>query len=238
MYGAVIDIGNTRIKSAIFENEIIKKKFDFENFDDLTLFIKQITVDVPVIISDVTNSDINAFYQYIKKLIVLDSNTPIPIKNNYKTPETLGHDRLAAVIGASAQFPDENALVIDAGTCIKYDFINKNREYKGGSISPGLEIKFQALNSFTQKLPLENKNFDFSLTGSSTSEAIVNGVMFGTLAEINGIIEEYSNNYPNLKVIITGGDMLYFADKIKGVIFADPDLVFKGLYEVLKYNVK
>ncbi|NUM31684.1 MAG: type III pantothenate kinase [Bacteroidetes bacterium] len=238
MYGAVIDIGNTRIKAAIFENDILKKKFDFENFNDLILFVKQFTVDIPVIISDVTSSDINSLNAYIKKLIILDCKTPIPIKNNYKTPDTLGYDRLAAAIGASAKYKNENVLVIDMGTCIKYDFINEKLEYYGGSISPGLEIKFQALNHFTQKLPLENKNYEFSLIGTTTSEAIVNGVMNGTLAEINGIIQEYKITYPNIKVVITGGDMLYFADKIKGVIFADPDLVFKGLYEVLKYNVK
>lgn len=233
-----IDIGNTRIKTAIFENNNIHKKFEFENFDNLLEFIKEFEIDIPVIVSDVTNSNVQAFYQYLKKLIILNCKTPIPISNKYKTPETLGNDRLAAIIGATAIFNNQNVLVIDAGTCIKYDFIDNNKIYYGGSISPGLEMKFQALNRYTQKLPLESKKYEFSFYGNSTSDAIISGVMQGTLAEMNGIIEEYKSRFENLKIIFTGGDMMYFADKIKEVIFADPDLVLKGLYEVLKYNVK
>ncbi|MCC6721367.1 MAG: type III pantothenate kinase [Bacteroidia bacterium] len=238
MNGAAIDIGNTRIKTAIFNDGKIQNKLDFENFKDLTNFIKEFKIDVPVIISDVTNSDIKSLNQYIKSMIILNNNTPIPIKNKYQTPETLGNDRLAAVIGAWSVFKDENILVIDIGTCIKYDFINKNNEYIGGSISPGIEMKFQALNRFTQKLPFERKDKIYSFCGTNTSDAIKNGVMFGTFSEINGLIKEYKNNYDNLKIIFTGGDMMYFADKIKDMIFADPDLVLKGLYHILKYNVK
>lgn len=238
MNGAAIDIGNTRIKTAIFNDDKIQNKLDFENFEDLTNFIKEFKIDVPVIISDVTNRDIKSLNQYIKSMIILNKNTPIPIKNKYQTPETLGNDRLAAVIGAWSVFKDENILVIDIGTCIKYDFINKNNEYIGGSISPGIEMKFQALNRFTQKLPLESKDKIYSYYGTNTSEAIKNGIMFGTFSEINGLIKEYKNNYDKLKIIFTGGDMMYFADKIKDMIFADPDLVLKGLYHILKYNVK
>ncbi|MFM9944950.1 MAG: type III pantothenate kinase, partial [Bacteroidia bacterium] len=193
--------------------------------------------DTPIIISSVTNDDLGSFYHYFSKLIVLDFKTNVPVIKKYRTPETLGNDRLAAAVGASVLFKDQNRLVIDTGTAIKYDFVNSKNEYIGGSISPGADMKFKALHHFTRKLPLTVKKVKYKLTGESTEEALLSGVMFGTLMEMQGFIDSYSEINENIKVIMTGGDHPYFAAKLKGTIFAEPDLVLKGLFEILKYNV-
>lgn len=190
-----------------------------------------------VCISNVTNQDLAPFYKRFSKVIPLNSQTPLPIKNLYQTPETLGSDRIAGAAGAYALFPNRNILIVDAGTAIKYDFINLRGEYLGGSIAPGLDLKFKALHHFTGKLPLLEKNHQFEMSGSSTTHAIISGVMYGTLLEIQGFIDGYQKQNGEIQVIITGGDHSYFADRLKGTIFAEPNLVLKGLYEILKYNV-
>lgn len=197
--------------------------------------------EVQVIISSV-NKAIN-FLQFdnVKKVIVLDHTTKIPINNKYKSPQTLGMDRLAAVIGAKAKFPSEPCLVIDAGTCITYDFIDAQGNYIGGSISPGIDIRFKALHSFTAKLPLidthtalEKSNVD--LIGEDTSSSIMSGVVNGVLAELTQLIVEYKSKHPNIKVLICGGDANYFESRIKQPIFAVPELVHWGLNSILQYN--
>jgi len=231
-----IDIGNTRIKAGVFESNTLERVFNFENMEGLMLFCENLDTNTPIIISSVTNDDLSSFQKDFKNLVILNSSTKLPVINNYKTPETLGNDRLSAVVGAVSLFPGENNLVIDAGTCIKYDFINSQAEYGGGSISPGTEIRFKALNHFTGKLPLVEKSKSFDLIGDSTTNAILSGVMFGTYLEMQGFINLYSEKNDNLKVIITGGDSAFFFDRLKGTIFAEPDLVLKGLFEILKYN--
>ena len=205
--------------------------------DGLRSYCENLPADISLIISNVTNNELDTFYRYFSKLMVLDNNTKVPIIKKYKTPETLGNDRLAASVGAWSLFPQKNSLVVDAGTAIKYDFVNSNGEYLGGSIAPGVEMKFKALNHFTGKLPLIEKNKGYELTGTSTEDALVSGVMFGSLMEMQGFIDTYSEKYENIQVIMTGGDYPYFADRLKGTIFAEPDLILKGLFEILKYNV-
>jgi type III pantothenate kinase len=231
-----IDIGNTRIKAGVFENNILQTVFRFENLEGLKLYCDELDAETPLIISSVTNDNLTAFHQYFTNLIVLDYRTKIPITNQYKTPETLGNDRLAAVIGAFSVYHGFNNLVVDIGTCIKYDFIDKNGIYNGGSISPGLDIKFKALNQFTGKLPLVQKSYNYNALGDNTENALISGVMFGTCSEIQGFINNYSDLNDNLNIILTGGDAPYFANKLKGTIFAEPDLVVKGLFEILNYN--
>jgi type III pantothenate kinase len=231
-----IDIGNTAIKAGVFENGALQNVFRFEDTDGLKLWSENLPSDMPVIISSVTNDDLGSFYQYFSNLIVLDFKTKVPLVKKYETPETLGNDRLAAAIGAWAMQPNHNTLVIDAGTAIKYDFVTGDGNYLGGSISPGVEMKFKALHRFTGKLPLIEKNKDFQLTGNSTEQALLSGVMYGTLLEMQGFIDAYSINNENMQVIMTGGDSSYFADRLKGTIFAEPNLVLKGLFEILKYN--
>ena len=232
-----IDIGNTRIKAGVFENNVLENVFRFEGIEGLISYCENLPNEVSIIISCVTNDDLGSFYRRFAKLLVLDFNTKVPIIMKYKTPETLGNDRLAASVGAWSLFTQKNTLIIDSGTAIKYDFVNSNGEYLGGSIAPGVEMKFKALNHFTGKLPLIEKIKSFHLTGDSTETALLSGVMFGTLMEMQGFIDAYSEKNENIQVIMTGGDHTYFADRLKGAIFAEPDLVLKGLFEILKYNV-
>jgi type III pantothenate kinase len=241
----VVEIGNTFIKYAIFDNdngkivELIKHKYDrktpyFLNFNSLDLVTHLIE-------SSVIGNEISATQGYFQReyeCLKFTHITPIPIKNKYATPETLGNDRLANVVGATVIFPKQNVLVIDMGTCIKYDFIDKKKNYFGGAISPGFQMRFEALNEFTAKLPLIKSSENFSLTGRSTEESILSGVQNGIIFEINGMIEQYEKKHDELKVIITGGDHAFFANHLKSSIFAAPNLTLQGLNEILEYNVR
>jgi type III pantothenate kinase len=170
------------------------------------------------------------------RFIELDHQTPVPIVNRYQSPETLGKDRLAVVVAAAGLYPAKSCLVIDAGTCITYDIIDQDKNYFGGSISPGMQLRFKALNTFTSRLPLvPHGNFE-GLTGTTTGESIQSGVINGIVAEIDGIIDQYKVNFPGLMILVTGGDMNFFAKKLKSNIFAVPNLVLIGLNEILKYN--
>lgn len=237
MTSVSIDIGNTAIKAGVFENGILQNVFRFEDIIGLKLWCENLPSEMPVIISSVTNSDLGSFNGYFSNLVILNFETKVPVIKKYMTPETLGNDRLAAAVAASALFPQKNSLIIDAGTAIKYDFVNEKGEYLGGSIAPGVEMKFKALHHYTGKLPLIEKSKAYQLTGNSTEAALLSGVMFGTLLEMQGFVNEYLLRNKNINVIMTGGDFPFFADRLKGTIFAEPDLVLKGLFEILKYNV-
>lgn len=166
----------------------------------------------------------------------LDSLTPIPVINMYETPETLGYDRMAAVVAAHGQFPNKDILVIDAGTCITYEFIDSLGQYHGGNISPGLSMRLKALNCFTGRLPLveaEGRMFDM---GKDTETAIRAGVKKGIEYEMEGYIADMKHKYPELLVFLTGGDEFSFDTKLKSIIFADRFLVLKGLNRILNYN--
>ena len=231
-----LDIGNSLIKAAIFEGKELIEKFVFEHYQALFSWSKYRYFS-NVIISSVKNEEAQLHDAFsASKLVVFNYELSLPIKNAYKTPETLGKDRLASVVGAISIFPGKNCLVIDAGTCITYDIINAQAEYIGGAISPGLNMRFKALNHFTDKLPLLNPNFDAPVTGNDTNSSIISGVQNGMVYEIQGMIENYNNLYPELIVILCGGDCSFFESKIKGTIFAFPDLVLIGLNHSLLYN--
>jgi type III pantothenate kinase len=163
---------------------------------------------------------------------------PLPIKILYATPQTLGVDRIAGSCGALQLFPGKNTLVIDAGTCITYDFTDSSKQYYGGSISPGLKMRFQAVHTFTARLPLVSPAENPELIGNSTETSIQSGIVNGTVAEIDGIIDRYRQKYPDLQVILCGGDGPFFENKLKASIFASPDLVLIGLNSVLIHNVR
>ena len=171
-------------------------------------------------------------------VIRLTHETPVPIKNLYKTPETLGADRLAAVIGANAIRPNRDLLIIDAGTCITFDFIDKHGQYHGGNISPGMEMRLKALHAFTAKLPEVTADGETPTYGDSTETAIRAGVYHGIAFEIEGYIRQLQKNYPQLLVFLTGGDRFSFDTNLKSSIFADSFLVLKGLNRILAYNDK
>ena len=169
--------------------------------------------------------------------IELDQSTSIPLVNKYRTPETLGYDRIAAAVGAYTICPHTNVLVIDAGTAITYDIVNSEGEFMGGNISPGLEIRFKALNKYTTRLPhLERPEEKPPLVGSSTKEAIEAGVVNGILFEMDGFIGTIGQDHPQLKVVLTGGDAKYFEGKLKSSIFVDLNLNLIGLNRILEHN--
>ena len=155
----------------------------------------------------------------------------------YKSTSTLGSDRLAAAVGGNFMFPNKNVLIIDAGTCIKYNFVSKNNEYLGGGISPGLRMRFKSLPAFTSRLPLIEMEEDFdNLIGTDTRESILSGVELGAIAEVDGIIERYKSIYEDLTVVFTGGDFNFFVKRLKNSIFADQFLILRGLNVILDYN--
>jgi type III pantothenate kinase len=240
----VIDLGNTQNKYAVFDNDKIIESWR-DHITRISYWNRKLKTLPEVKLSILSTVFEGNLLTIIKKsltkkltLIELNHTTPVPINNKYKTPKTLGNDRLANAVGATVVFPKKNVLVIDMGTCIKYDFIDKKKNYLGGAISPGFEMRFKALKHYTAKLPLVKPGKKFSLTGKNTQESILSGVQNGIIFEINGMIEQYKKKYDELKVILTGGDHSFFADHLKSSIFAAPNLTLQGLNEILNYNVR
>lgn len=169
-------------------------------------------------------------------LLELSSSTKLPINNLYQTPNTLGPDRLCAAIGAWSLFKGSDILVIDAGTCLKCEYVSAAGEYLGGAIAPGLAMRAKAMNHFTARLPLINVNELAHAIGQSTEEALNSGSFFGLLLEIEGRASQFLEQFPNGKIVLTGGDAQHFERRIKTPIFADPILVPRGLYEIYLHN--
>jgi type III pantothenate kinase len=238
----VIDIGNTRTKAGVFESgELLETKvFQSTEKSDLRVWVEQNQVE-HAIISIVGQAPDAQLMEWLYKsfnLLKLDWSTPLPFQNQYGTPKTLGKDRIAAVAGAWNRFPGCNSLVIDAGTCITYDLITAEGIYPGGNISPGISMRFKALEAFTAGLPLIAAGHTAQLTGNSTETAIRNGVQFGVLWEIESAICAFEAEWPELNVLLTGGDAVFFEKKLKNCIFVVPNLVLEGLNKILIYNVE
>ncbi len=238
----IIDIGNTSAKYYIFDfGEVIYNgQRDSGEVVDFSFLHDKFPMINNIIISSVATEKINipqSIESKIQNIIYLDENTVLPIKNNYKSQSTLGKDRIAAVVGAYNIFPNQNVLVIDAGTAITFDFINKNAEYEGGNISPGLNMRFKALHEYTNRLPLVSQSSDFELVGDCTQAAITAGVQYGIIFEIDSYIDKFKEKYSNLQVILTGGDAFFFANKLKNRIFANSNLIALGLNRILENNV-
>lgn len=238
----VIDIGNTFIKIFLFENRKISFTQKISSTDIFKIFdlVDDLNQPEKIIISSVIKLP-HSFYTKInhlaKKIIYLNENTKLPIINTYQS-NTLGKDRIAAAVGANTIFPDTNVLVFDAGTALTIDFITENGQYMGGNISPGMLMRFKALNTFTNKLPLLDKSEDYFLTAKNTKDAIISGVQNGIIFEIDTYIDEYRKKYTNLKAILTGGDSFFFEHKLKNRIFAKPFLTAVGLNRILEYNAE
>lgn len=235
----VVDRGNTLIKVAFFIESEIRWIKCFPTFTSIEVSQLDLNQDemIPGIISSVSSEpeSITSLLPFVRWRI-LDHKTPIPVINNYETPDTLGKDRLAGVVAASYLFPGKNVLVIDAGTAITYDLITGTKEYIGGSIVPGLGIRFRGLHTFTSMLPLYEASSYSELTGKDTYGSIMSGVMTGTRLEMDGFIREYEAKYPGLITVLTGGDAIYFDKMLKSNIFASPNLVLIGLKLILQYN--
>ena len=232
----VIDIGNTAIKTGWFEKDRLLEKQTLTTIDDLKHLIN---VRKPSnVIASSTSSEFFKGTEWQKagiKTVHHKLNFPFTIK--YKTPDTLGTDRLCAVAGAVTMYPEKNILIINLGTCITYDFVNNAGEYFGGAISPGVLMRFRAMNKFTARLPdLSIPPVFPDVVGNTTSLAMESGVMNGTLFEMEGMIREYRSSYGQISVIITGGSAHIFEKKFKEPIFAAPDLVLIGLNVILQRN--
>ncbi len=232
-----IDVGNTRIKYGIFDGQNLLEANQVQDLSELAEVVQQYKVQ-HAIISSVRHLE-QAHLSVPGEIMWLTPAVRVPITNNYGTPQTLGMDRLAGVIGASSLFSGQDCLVIDAGTCITFDFINRDAIYLGGSISPGLDMKFKALHTFTGKLPLveQVEKEEVPLIGRNTFECLQSGVLNGTLAEVEGMIMKHKQQLPNLVTVICGGDAPFFEKNVKAPIFVVPNLVLIGLNRILNYNV-
>ena len=233
-----IDIGNTSTKLALFEGKVLFAKSNINEcrLKSIQEFVANKEVSATIISSvKAINSEILSISDYYKGFI-LSKNMSIPIKNNYKNSNTLGKDRLAAVVGANSLYSKRNIIVFDAGTCLTVDFVSAKGEYIGGRISPGIEMRYKALHTFTDKLPLGQKEKTIPIIGTDTNSSISSGVQQGILAEVKLIISEYRLQKPDTVAVITGGDCFFFEKELKNSIFANPNLVLIGLNEILDFN--
>ena len=233
----IIDIGNTRIKAAIFEQKARINSYSFETVEELKkkAIFKGHKITHCMVATVVTETEeLMRYLQPFVKPVLFTSQTPLPIKNLYKSPATLGSDRLLAAVGANAKYRDTNLLVIDVGTCVKYNFVNHKNEFIGGGISPGLQMRFTAVHFQTSRLPFVSPDDNYNqLVGTNTNESILSGIQCGIIAEVDGVIDQYRSLYNNLTVVLTGGDFNFFAKRLKNSIFADQFLILKGLNEIL-----
>jgi len=237
----IIDIGNTRTKIALFDQckMIVNFPVDLFSANDFYALKSNYPTIGNAIISSVKESPnelIKALKQGLRFVVVLDHNTLIPIENCYKTPETLGKDRLAAAVGANKIYPNQNLLVIDAGTAITYDFVNEQNQYTGGFITPGLTMRFNALNYFTNKLPLLKPELPRNYEGNNTETSIRGGIQYGLQGEIDYIYNHLNPNKKELIIILTGGDTNYFEKLLKKYKFVSLEITLLGLNTILEFN--
>ena len=236
-----IDIGNTLAKMAVIEDGQVVDTFKFENAGESEVAsVLESYPDVTAAIL-VSSRDVEATESFLKsrvsKYVRFDHTVSVTLKNLYRTPHTLGCDRLAAAVGANALYPESNVLIVDFGTAITIDMVSAQGEFLGGNISPGAVTRFRALHDYTSTLPLRTlKEEETELLGKDTFSAIESGVINGIVYEIEGYIGRISAQYPNLRIIFTGGDGNFFAKRVKNPIFATYDLVVYGLNRILEYN--
>ncbi len=239
----VIDIGNTRIKYALMESGEVSLSGSLAHTQAARL-VKLSREDPALkrcILASVLPPDadlLRELQEHLDQLILLSGETPLPFSLLYRSPETLGPDRLAAVAGAHTKFPRTNVLVMDLGTAITIDLITAEGNYLGGNISPGMSMRFRAMHQFTGKLPLAVASPEAAPLGRDTGEALAAGVQEGIAHELNGYMLEYRSQYPDLKVILTGGDADFFVKKLKSPIFVDHNLIFTGLDRILRHNAE
>ncbi|WAC01421.1 type III pantothenate kinase [Lacinutrix neustonica] len=237
----IIDVGNSFTKLAVFEQSSMFLKVRVETEDCVKEIkkLQHIYEDFELaIVSSVGKLDEKAanFLKKVFRLQILTHETKLPFKSLYATPKTLGIDRIALVCASVDQFPDRNVLIIDAGTCITFDFINANNEYLGGAISPGIRMRYKAMHNQTANLPLLLTEIPNHIIGNSTANAMHSGVWHGVINEIDGNIERYLEKYSDLTVILTGGDTKMLSKQLKSSIFADSDFLLKGLNFILQHN--
>lgn len=238
----IIDIGNTVAKLAVFDGGRLVEVARTDNgaLQGLPAFVAKwrgsIGKAVVSTVVDLANEVDERLSRLPFPCLRIGGGTPLPVTNLYETPETLGNDRIAAVVGANAMFPGRDILVIDSGTCITYDFVDASSRYHGGNISPGLSMRFKALHAFTSRLPLVGGDGRMPDCGKDTETAIRLGVVRGVEYEVRSYIDEYSRRHPGLLIFLTGGKEFPFEVQTKNEIFADKFLVLKGLNRILEHN--
>lgn len=236
----IIDQGNTATKIGFFEKDklIRKEIFRKADTDQIVKWLKENNFSgASIIVSTVVEDALNLTELNPANYFELTGATSVPLTIKYKTPETLGKDRLANAVGAWKLNPGNNSLVVDFGTCVKYDLVNSDGYYLGGAISPGYSMRYLSLNKFTDRLPLLDPVKESSEIGRDTNSSIHAGVRTGLIHEINGFIDRYSLDFADLTIFMTGGDLDYFDKAFKNPIFANPDLTLIGLNEILQHNI-
>jgi len=235
----ILDQGNTMFKVALFDGIqlVVSERFSYGDNSKFVNWIKKNSKSpLKVIIGSVIHVKIDLSELNIVQLVELSHETKIPISNLYLTPKTLGLDRLANAVGAWCLNPNKNNLIIDMGTCIKYDLINSENQYLGGNISVGMQMRYESFHHFTDQLPyIKNREVDFNF-GKNTESSLICGVQLAINHEINGFIDQYNEQFPHLTIFMTGGDLKYFDKSFKKRIFANSNLTLIGLNEILRYN--
>jgi type III pantothenate kinase len=233
----VVDYGNTTAKVGIFaDGRLVNRRFFLDTHALRSFLVDQAATHILVSSVSFSADEILSWVSPSGKKLALTARLPLPIKIRYKTPETLGVDRLAAVCGALELFPTRNCLVIDAGTCITYEFLDNRGNYHGGAISPGVAMRFEAMHTFTARLPRVAPSSPAPLIGDSTETGLQSGVLNGIAAELTGIIARYYGLYPDIQVLMCGGDAAIFEKQVNQPIFAD--LVLTGLNRILTHNLR
>ena len=229
------DIGNSRIKAGLFNKDKLIKIVVLQE-QDLSDFINKYD-DYQIAVSNVSKGEISSFFSNKSaEFFLLSSSVRLPFVSIYKSPQTLGKDRICNAAALSVYYPNNNKLCIDIGTCVKFDFVDANNRYHGGAISPGLRLRYEALFEKTENLPLIEDYSDYNIVGNDTISSIQSGVHFGLINEIQGFIKHYNKMFDNLIVVITGGDQKHFDLEQKNSIFADENFTIKGLYQIFKLN--
>jgi type III pantothenate kinase len=238
-----IDVGNTRIKGAVFERDNIIDQIVFQKnqlHEKIAAVLKKHQKITYLVVASVGDVEKQMFLDFEKDLEVwfISHEDEFPFVNHYTTPKTLGIDRMVLAAGATLQFKGQNRLIIDAGTCVTYDFVDQNDVYHGGAISPGLRLRYESLHNYTEKLPLLMAENPKHFIGDSTAEAIHSGVINGLVYEINGFVDEYRVQYSNFIIILTGGDTEFLAKRLKNTIFANSNFLLESLNQIFQYKIK
>ena len=237
----VIDVGNTQIKAAVFEQNTLQYK-EIIPYSEWQIAVKKILKNFKkiknIVVASVGKLNKEDFFELNSQinLFFISREIRFPFQNLYKTPNTLGIDRMILATGAILQFPNKNRLIIDAGTCITYDYVDSENNYLGGAISPGIRLRYQALNNYTAKLPLLTKEEPISSIGNSTNQSIHSGVINGVANEIDGFINDFMAKNENFIIILTGGDAEFLAKRLKNTIFANPNFLLESLNQTFQFN--
>ncbi len=237
-----IDIGNTRTKGAVFEGNVILEHFvtsENEWQNKLEKIFETYPKVTDLVVSSVGKTHLEQLEDLKNRVKIhfVSHESKFPFVNLYETPHTLGIDRMVLASGAVLQYPKQKRLVIDAGTCITYDYIDEANNYLGGAISPGIRLRYEALHNFTARLPLLETEKPLDAIGKSTAQAIHSGVVNGVVNEIEGFVNSWTSGQSNFIIILTGGDALFLAKQLKNIIFANPNFLLESLNRTFQYSL-